>query len=339
MEMSKSYIITEGYKSLFQLKEMEVAIKQVKDSFERELSKELNLIRVSAPLFVRKSTGINDNLNGTERPVGFDALDIKEDDLQVVQSLAKWKRMALYRYGFSAGEGLYTDMNAIRRDEVLDEIHSIYVDQWDWEKVINKSDRNEETLKEVVRKIFKVFKRTEDYIAGLYPQIDKVLPQEIFFITSQELEDMFPELTPKQREDAITKDKGAVFVMQIGDKLLSGEKHDGRSPDYDDWKLNGDILFWNPLLDRAFELSSMGIRVDEEALLYQLEAADCMERKSLEYHRMLLDRKLPYTIGGGIGQSRICMYFLRTAHIGEVQSSVWPEEMIEYCREKNVILL
>lgn len=339
MEMSKSYLIPEGYKSLFHLKEMEVAIKQVKDFFERELSKELNLIRVSAPLFVRKSTGINDNLNGTERPVGFDALDVKGDDLQVVQSLAKWKRMALYRYGFSAGEGLYTDMNAIRRDEVLDELHSIYVDQWDWEKVISKSDRNEETLKEVVRRIYKVFKGTEEYVAGLYPQIGKILPEDIFFITSQELEDMYPGLTPKQREDAITKDKGAVFVMQIGDKLLSGEKHDGRSPDYDDWKLNGDILFWNPMLKRAFELSSMGIRVDEDSLLYQLEAADCMERKELEYHRMLLDRKLPYTIGGGIGQSRICMYFLRTAHVGEVQASVWPEEMIEYCREKNVTLL
>lgn len=339
MEMSKGYVIPEGYKSLFSLKEMEIAIKQVKDFFERELSKELNLIRVSAPLFVRKSTGVNDNLNGTERPVGFDALDIREDDLEIVQSLAKWKRMALYRYGFSAGEGLYTDMNAIRRDEDLDEIHSIYVDQWDWEKVINKLDRNEETLKDIVGRIFRVFKSTEEYVSGLYPQIDKILPEDIFFITSQELENMYPELTSKQRENAITKDKGAVFVMQIGDKLLSGEKHDGRSPDYDDWKLNGDILFWNPVLNRALELSSMGIRVDEEALLYQLEAAGCIERKELEYHKMLLDRKLPYTIGGGIGQSRICMHFLRAAHIGEVQASIWPEEMIQYCRERNVILL
>jgi aspartate--ammonia ligase len=339
MEIIRRFEIPEGYKSIFDLKGMEIALKQVKDFFEKELAKELNLIRVSAPLFVRKSIGVNDNLNGTERPVGFDALDIEEDELEIVQSLAKWKRMALYRYGFHDGEGLYTDMNAIRRDETLDEIHSIYVDQWDWEKVIKKEDRNEETLKATVKKIFRVFKNTEEYITGLYPQIDKILPEEIFFITSQELEDMYPELTSKQRENAITKDKGAVFIMQIGDKLLSGEKHDGRSPDYDDWKLNGDILLWYPVLNCALELSSMGIRVDEEALLYQLSTANCLERKELKYHRMLLDRKLPYTIGGGIGQSRICMYFLRTAHIGEVQSSVWSEGMIQYCREKNVTLL
>jgi aspartate--ammonia ligase len=337
--MTKRYEIPEGYKSYFNLKGTEIAIKQVKDFFERELSGALNLTRVSAPRFVKASTGVNDNLNGVERPVGFDAIDVKEDNLEIVQSLAKWKRIALYRYGFNPGEGLYTDMDAIRRDEMLDAIHSIYVDQWDWEKVIKKEDRNEQTLKETVKKIFKVFKSTEAYVSGLYPQIKNILPEEIFFITAQELEDMYPGLTSKEREDMITKEKGAVFVMQIGGRLRSGEKHDGRSPDYDDWKLNGDILFWYPVLNCALELSSMGIRVDEEALMYQLEAAGCTDRKKLDYHRMLLDRVLPYTIGGGIGQSRICMFFLRKAHIGEVQSSIWPDRIVRQCREKDVILL
>jgi aspartate--ammonia ligase len=339
MEGSKTLLVPEGYKDIIGFKETERAIKFVKDFFERELAKEINLMRVSAPLFVKKSTGVNDNLNGVERPVGFDALDVKEDDLEIVQSLAKWKRMALYRYGFEAGEGLYTDMNAIRRDEILDNLHSIYVDQWDWEKVIKREDRTEENLKNIVLKIYSVFKRTEEYINGLYPQIEKTLPRDIYFITSQELENTYPDLTPKERENAIAKDKGAVFVMQIGDKLLSGEKHDGRSPDYDDWKLNGDILFWYPTLNCAFELSSMGIRVDEDALLYQLEQANCMERKNLQYHSLLLDRTLPYTVGGGIGQSRICMFFLRKAHIGEVQASVWPEEMLQECKENNIVLL
>lgn len=338
MKGNKTYLIPEGYNNLFGLKETERAIKGVKDFFERELAKELNLLRVSAPLFVKKDTGINDNLNGTERPVGFDALDA-EGNLEIVQSLAKWKRMALYRYGFEPGEGLYADMNAIRRDEVLDNIHSIYVDQWDWEKVINKEDRSTETLKSVVNKIFNVFKRTEDYVASLYPEIEKILPEKIYFVTSQELEDLYPALTPKERENIITKDKGAVFVMQIGDKLKSGEKHDGRSPDYDDWKLNGDILLWYPVLQSALELSSMGIRVDEEALSYQLEVSGCQDRKELDFHRKLLAGELPYTMGGGIGQSRICMYFLRKAHIGEVQASVWPEEMIEFYKNNNVNLL
>jgi aspartate--ammonia ligase len=334
----KRYTIPEGYCSVFGLKETEKAIKHVKDFFERELSKELNLLRVSAPLFVKRSTGINDNLNGVERPVSFDTLDA-EGDLEIVQSLAKWKRMALYRYGFEPGEGLYTDMNAIRRDEVLDNIHSIYVDQWDWEKVINKEDRNIDTLKETVKKIFSVFKKTEEYVTSLYPEIEKILPENIFFVTSQELEDMYPSLTPKERENTITKDKGAVFVMQIGDKLKSGEKHDGRSPDYDDWKLNGDILLWYPILNIALELSSMGIRVDEDALNYQLEVSGCQGRKELDFHSKLLKGELPYTMGGGIGQSRMCMYFLKKAHIGEVQSSVWPEEMIEFYRNNNATLL
>jgi aspartate--ammonia ligase len=338
LQLEKKYTIPEDYSNLFGLKETEKGIKHVKDFFERELASELNLLRVSAPLFVKRSTGINDNLNGIERPVSFDALDA-EGDFEIVQSLAKWKRMALYRYGFEPGEGLYTDMNAIRRDEVLDNIHSIYVDQWDWEKVINKEERNLETLKSTVRKIYGVFRRTESYVNSLYPDIDKILPEEIYFVTSQELEDRYPNMTAKERENIITKDKGAVFVMQIGDKLKSGEKHDGRSPDYDDWKLNGDILFWYPVLEIALELSSMGIRVDEEALNYQLEVSGCQDRKELDFHSKLLNGELPYTMGGGIGQSRICMYFLRKAHIGEVQSSVWPEEMIEFYKGNDIILL
>src|SRR3712207_1148241 len=258
-------IIPKGYKSDLDLKETEIAIKEVKDFFERALAKKLNLIRVSAPLFVRCDRGLNDNLSGIERPVSFTIRDDNEAGAEIVHSLAKWKRMALYRYGFKPEEGLYTDMNAIRRDEDLDNIHSIYVDQWDWEKVLTKEERNEEYLKETVRKIYEAFKETEDYICKLYSFLEKCLPEEITFITSQELEDMFPGLTAKQREDAIAKEKKAVFLMKIGKTLNSGEKHDGRAPDYDDWELNGDILFWNPILNRAFELSSMGIRVDERS--------------------------------------------------------------------------
>lgn len=334
----KKYTIPDNYCSAFSLKETEKAIKYVKDFFERELAKELNLVRVSAPLFVKRNTGMNDNLNGTERPVSFDALNI-DGEIEIVHSLAKWKRMALYRYGFEPGEGLYTDMNAIRRDEELDNIHSIYVDQWDWEKVIHKQDRNMGTLKSVVKKIYNVFRKTEDYVIDLYPEIERILPEDIFFITSQELEDLYPALSPKEREEVITKDKGAVFIMQIGDKLKSGQKHDGRSPDYDDWKLNGDLLLWYPVLQCALELSSMGIRVDEEALAYQLEVSNCTDRKELEFHKKLLNGELPYTIGGGIGQSRICMFFLRKVHIGEVQASMWPEEMIEAYRKHNIIFL
>ncbi|MDO6355488.1 aspartate--ammonia ligase [Caloramator sp. CAR-1] len=335
----KRLIFPKDYVPLLGLKETEIAIKNIKDYFERELARKLNLTRVSAPLFVKRKSGLNDYLNGTERPVGFDAYDIEDDTLEVVQSLAKWKRLALKRYGFSVGEGLYTDMNAIRRDETLDNLHSIYVDQWDWELVIDKKDRNVETLKRIVRDIYDVFKRTEDYICKKYKTITPILPDDIFFVTSQELEDLYPNLTPKEREREIAKKEGAVFIMQIGDTLKSGIKHDGRSPDYDDWKLNGDIIFWYPVLNCAFEVSSMGIRVDERSLIYQLKKAGCMERTNLSFHRMLLRGELPYTVGGGIGQSRICMFFLRKAHIGEVQVSVWDEELYTKSLENNIMLL
>ncbi|MCY6483286.1 aspartate--ammonia ligase [Clostridium aestuarii] len=335
----KKFTVPEGYRSSLDLRKTEIAIKKVKDYFQTELAKKLNLTRVSAPLFVKESSGINDNLNGIERPVAFDALDIKNVEMQIVQSLAKWKRMALYRYGFKIGEGLYADMNAIRRDEELDNIHSIYVDQWDWEKIITKEERTLERLKEIVQEIYGVFKGTEEFINKEYPQIEKILPEKITFITTQELEDMYPDLNDKEKENKITKEKGAVFLMQIGDVLKSGKKHDGRSPDYDDWKLNGDLLLWNPVLNCALELSSMGIRVDKEALLYQLKAAGLEDRKELPFHKMLLEEKLPYTIGGGIGQSRICMFFLRKAHIGEVQASIWSDEVIEECKELGIRLL
>ncbi len=328
-----------SYKPTLGIRETEVAIKSIKDFFEARLAKKLNLTRVSAPLFVHKATGLNDNLNGVERPVSFDALSIKDKEMEIVQSLAKWKRQALKRYGFAKGEGLYTDMNAIRRDEDLDCLHSIYVDQWDWEKIIAKEDRTPETLKDIVKTIYSVFLDTEEYVFGLYPQFKPVLPKEIFFITTQELENMYPDKTPKERENLIAKDKGAVFIMQIGAPLESGIRHDGRAPDYDDWKLNGDIIFWYPVLECALELSSMGIRVDEEALLYQLEVSGCADRKKLPFHSSLLNGELPYTVGGGIGQSRICMYFLRKAHIGEVQSSMWPESMQQECEEMDIHLL
>ncbi|QGU96205.1 aspartate--ammonia ligase [Clostridium bovifaecis] len=339
MELSKQLIVPAGYHSSLDLRRTEIAIKKLKDYFERELAYKLNLTRVSAPLFVKVRTGLNDDLNGVERPVSFDALDIKGEEVQVVHSLAKWKRMALYRYGFMPGEGLYTDMNAIRRDETLDNLHSLYVDQWDWEKVITKEERSLDKLKAVVEDIYEVFKATEEFINSKYPEIDKILPEKITFITTQELEDMYPELTPKERENAIAKDRGAVFLMKIGDTLASGEKHDGRAPDYDDWSLNGDILFWYPVLNCAFELSSMGIRVDKKALVYQLEKENCMHRLEYDYHKMLVEEKLPLTIGGGIGQSRICMFFLRKAHIGEVQASIWSDCMIDECEKLGVNIL
>ncbi len=328
-----------GYKPSLDIRKTEVAIKKIKDYFENELAKELKLTRVSAPLFVKPETGLNDNLNGVERPVSFDVKGIGGDTVEVVHSLAKWKRMALKRYGFSSGEGLYTDMNAIRRDEDLDNIHSVYVDQWDWEKIIDKSQRTEETLKSIVKQIYAVFKRTEKYITELYPTVERYLPEDIFFITTQELEDRYPELTPKERERALVKDKKAVFIMKIGDTLNSGMKHDGRAPDYDDWALNGDIVFYYPVLDIAFEVSSMGIRVDETSLMEQLKKAGCEDRKNMPFHTQLLKKELPYTIGGGIGQSRICMFFLGKAHIGEVQSSVWDEDMIKECSDANIELL
>ena len=338
-EVKSKVFIPENYKSNLSLIETEIAIKKVKDFFETKLAETLNLTRVSAPLFLENSSGLNDNLNGVERPVSFDMLAIEDSNIEIVHSLAKWKRFALHRYKFEAGSGLYTDMNAIRRDEELDNIHSIYVDQWDWEKVITKEDRNIDTLKDTVRKIFSVFKSTEDFVSSEYPSIEKILPEDITFVTSQELEDMYPSLTSKERENAITKEHKAVFILGIGDELKSGEKHDGRSPDYDDWKLNGDILFYDPLLNSAIELSSMGIRVDKAALEYQLQKSGCEDRRNLPFHKALLEEKLPLTMGGGIGQSRICMFFLRKAHIGEVQASIWDEYTHKQCEAANIELL
>ena len=280
-----------------------------------------------------------EHLNGVERPVSFGILEQKDRKAEIVHSLAKWKRQALKEYGFQEGEGLYTDMSAIRRDEDTDNIHSIYVDQWDWEKIISKKDRTRETLESIVRSVYKALKVTEDYMAYEYEYIGRYLPENITFVTTQELEDMYPDCTPKEREYKIAKLHGAVFIEQIGDKMKSGEKHDGRAPDYDDWKLNGDILFWFDTLNCALEISSMGIRVDEDSLAKQLKKAGCEERRELPYHKMLLNKELPYTIGGGIGQSRLCMLLLDRAHIGEVQASIWPEEMKRVCKEHKIILL
>ena len=332
-------IIPSGYKSELNLHDTQIAIKTVKDFFQNLLALRLNLTRVSAPLFVDPESGLNDNLNGVERPVSFGIKEQNEKQAEIVHSLAKWKRYALKKYGFSYGEGIYTDMNAIRRDEDTDNIHSIFVDQWDWEKVIKKEERNIETLKETVRTVYKCLRKTEKYMAIQYDYIEEILPHDIFFITTQELEDMFPEYTPKEREFYITKTKGAVCIMQIGDTMESGEKHDGRAPDYDDWELNADILVYYPVLDIALELSSMGIRVDKKALLSQLKKAGCPERAELPFQKAILNEELPYTIGGGIGQSRICMFFLRKAHIGEVQSSIWPEEIAKKCEENGIQLL
>ena len=332
-------IIPEGYKSPLDIRETEIAIKYVKDYFERELANQLNLTRVSAPLFVEPESGLNDTLNGVERPVSFGIKEQADREVEIVHSLAKWKRYALKRYGFHHGEGLYTDMNAIRRDEDTDNLHSIFVDQWDWEKIISKEERNFDTLKENVRRVYDALRYTEKYMSEKYGYIKPILPDEIYFLTSQELEDMYPDKTPKERENEIVRLKGAVFLMQIGGDLASGEPHDGRAPDYDDWSLNGDILVYYPVLDMALELSSMGIRVDEEALVRQLAIRGCPERAQLPFQRALLDGKLPYTIGGGIGQSRICMFFLRKAHVGEVQSSIWPQGILEACEEKGVWLL
>ena len=333
-----NFFVPEGYKPQISLRETQVAIKTVKDFFQKELTKQLNLTRVSAPLFVTPESGLNDNLNGVERPVGF---DLKEGNRQaeIVHSLAKWKRFALKQYGFGPGEGLYTDMNAIRRDEDTDNIHSIYVDQWDWEKVITKEERNRDTLETVVRAVYKALKITEEYMAYEYDYVGHVLPDHIEFVTAQELEDQYPDLEPKDREYAAAKMHGAVFIEQIGKTLRSGEKHDGRAPDYDDWELNGDIIVYYPVLDIALELSSMGIRVDEDALKRQLRLAGCEEREQLAFQKALLNGELPYTIGGGIGQSRICMFFLRKAHIGEIQASIWPNEVREAAENAGIPLL
>lgn len=335
---SQKLIVPQGYKSELDLMETEVAIKVLKDKFEKELSRKLNLTRVSAPLFVKKSTGLNDDLNGIERPVGFDILDTGYY-AEIVQSLAKWKRMALGSYGVAVGKGIYTDMNAVRRDEELDNIHSIYVDQWDWEKVILEEDRTVETLISIVKDIYEVFKITSYKMNYEFPQIQTELPRDIFFITSQELLDLYPTLTPKQREYEIAKKYGAVFIMQIGKLLSNGEMHDGRAADYDDWELNGDIIFYYDVLDIALELSSMGIRVNAESLLKQIAIREQEYKLEMDFQKSVLNKQVPFTVGGGIGQSRICMFFLRKAHIGEVQASIWDDETIEICKQNNINLL
>ncbi len=336
--MARSLIIPEGYVPALSLRETQHAIKYIKDIFQQALSFALTLDRVTAPLIVTKNSGINDDLNGVERKVDFTIKEIDEH-AEVVQSLAKWKRMALYRYGYEPGEGIYTDMNAIRRDDDVDNMHSIFVDQWDWEKVIKREDRNIDYLKSTVKSIVKAIVFTNRKVRMRYPQLGVHLNENVFFIDSQELEDMYPQLTPKQREHKVCEKYGTVFVMKIGSALRSGEKHDGRAPDYDDWSLNGDLLFWHDTLKSALEVSSMGIRVDGASLKSQLEICGSEERLKYKYHSMIADGTLPLTIGGGIGQSRICMLMLGKAHIGEVQVSVWPEDMAEKCRENNIILL
>lgn len=340
--------IPEGYTSPLTIRETEVAIKEVKDHFERALAKNLHLTRVSAPLFVRPESGLNDNLNGVERPVSFGIKEQNDAAAEIVHSLAKWKRYALKHYGFHSGEGLYTDMSAIRRDEDTDNIHSLYVDQWDWEKVISKEERNMETLEYTVRKVYVALKDTEDYISRRYNYIEPLLPDDIFFITSQELEDLYPDLSTKERETKIAKEKGAVFISKIGGLLASGEKHDGRAPDYDDYTtkglndlpgLNGDLLLWDNVLQRSIELSSMGIRVDKEALQRQLKEEKEEKRLELYFHKRLMNDTLPLSIGGGIGQSRLCMFYLRKAHIGEIQASIWPEDMRKECEELEIHLI
>lgn len=324
------------YLSKLSLFDTEIAIKKIKDHFEKRLSEVLKLTRVSAPLFVVSDKGINDNLNGVEKPVNF---NINNQNIEIVHSLAKWKRLALKKYNFRMHTGLYTDMNAIRKDEILDEIHSLYVDQWDWEKVIQKEDRNIEFLKETVTKIYNVLRETEIYIQNEYPTLQTHLEEHIHFITTQELLDKYPNLSPKEREDAIVKEYKSVFIMQIGGLLSNNQKHDGRSPDYDDFQLNGDIVVYNPVLDKSFELSSMGIRVDSESLIRQLTQEHALDRVELEFHKKLLNNELPLTIGGGIGQSRMCMFFLNKKHIGEVQASYWPDDIVKNCEKNNIHLL
>ena len=335
--MSK-LIIPAGYKAPLPNYELQRAIAFIKESFQSNLSNALNLRRVSAPLFVDGGSGLNDDLNGVERPVSFDIPDVGVNG-QVVHSLAKWKRLALKRYGFHEGKGLYTDMNAIRRDEEVDNLHSIYVDQWDWEKIISREDRNVNYLKSSVRAIVGAVCETAEALNVAFPSLRGKLEREVYFITTQELEDLYPDLTPSERETAICREHHTVFLMQIGKTLKSGIKHDGRAPDYDDWELNGDILMWNPVLERSFEISSMGIRVDEKSLDRQLTLAGCDERRNLPFHKMLLNGELPLTMGGGIGQSRLCMLMLGTCHIGEVQASLWDKETMEACEKAGITLL
>ncbi len=338
---------TAGYQSRLDLRDTERAIRLIKEYFQIHLGEALNLLRVSAPLFVPADTGINDNLNGIERPISFPVKALAGQKAEIVQSLAKWKRMALANYGFSPGEGIYTDMNAIRPDETLDDIHSIYVDQWDWERVMHPGERNLSFLYRVVERIYDVIVRTEQRVAEVYPAIQPILPEKIEFVHSEELERRFPQLSPRERENRICQELGAVFVIGIGAALSDGRPHDGRAPDYDDWStptergrgLNGDLFIWNPVIGRAFELSSMGIRVDAEALNRQLAITKTQDRAGLLFHRRLLAGDLPQTIGGGLGQSRLCMFYLRKAHVGEVQCGIWPDELREELRRRNVLLL
>jgi len=340
--------IPEGYKSSLTLKQTEKAIKMIKDFFELNLAAELKLRRVSAPLFVQKGTGINDDLNGTERAVKFPIKDMDETEAEIVHSLAKWKRMMLADYEIANTYGLYTDMNALRPDEELDNLHSIYVDQWDWEKILMPEDRTLDYLKDIVMRIYEVMKRTEFIVYENYPDIVPILPEKIHFVHAEELEAAYPDLNPKERENIVTKEHGAVFIIGIGHDLPSGTPHDGRAPDYDDWSsetingfkgLNGDIVVWNPVLKHAFELSSMGIRVDKETLIKQLDIRGANDRKELFFHKRLLNGEFPESVGGGIGQSRLCMYFLRKAHIGEVQASLWPGQMHDHCKKSGIVLM
>ena len=332
-------IIPKDYDPKLSIRQTEEAIRYIRETFQDEFGKGMRLQRMSAPMFVKKSSGLNDNLDGIAQPVSFTMKDDPQETIEVVHSLAKWKRMALAEYKFGMHEGLYTNMNAIRKDEELDNLHSIYVDQWDWEKVIAKSERNDTTLQKTVRRIFKIIKHMEDEVWYRYPAAVYHLPQQIKFVTSQELEDRWPDKTPKERENLICQEDGAVFIMKIGGKLKSGQPHDLRAPDYDDWELNGDIMFWYEPLQCALEISSMGIRVSPESLRRQLKLAHAEDRLKLPFHQALLKGELPYTIGGGIGQSRLCMLLLGKAHVGEVQASVWPQDMVEKCRANHIQLL
>lgn len=335
----KNLLFPKNYKSPLTLCETQKAIKLIKDTFQLTLSDALNLDRITAPIIVTRNSGINDDLNGVERKVDFDLLQMPGVQCEIVQSLAKWKRMALYRYGYAPGQGIYTDMNAIRRDDSMDNLHSVFVDQWDWERIITPEERNTEFLKEIVRRIARAIAYTCDRVKYKFPQVKTEFSSEVFFITTQELEDMYPSLSPKERENTITKEHKTVFLMQIGSVLKSGEKHDGRAPDYDDWSLNGDLLVWNDVLSSALEISSMGIRIDAAALEKQLNETNSCDRKKFKYHSMILNNELPLTIGGGIGQSRLCMFLLQKAHIGEVQASVWSDEMIKLCADNGIVLL
>lgn len=344
--MNNTFTNQKKYRSFLDPIETEKAIKGIKDFFQEELAETLNLRRVTAPLIVKSGTGINDDLSGVEQPISFAIKNMGNTKAEIVQSLAKWKRLTLADLNVRKGDGIYTDMNAIRPDEILDNLHSLYVDQWDWERVVCKEERNIKYLKSIVRQIYGVMKETENFVNKNYPEIKSILPEDISFFHTEELEKMYPNLTPEQREDAISKEHGAVFVIGIGSPLKGGQPHDRRAPDYDDWTtpteegpgLNGDIIVWYPVLEKAFEISSMGIRVDEQALEKQLEATGFTDRKELFFHKKLLKGELPLSIGGGIGQSRLCMFFLRKAHIGEVQSSIWPEDMREDCKENNIFL-